>query len=338
MKYDIFLYKIAIIKVTYFISDMEECMPITLRHVEVFHAIMTAGSLTKAAEVMRTSQPTLSRELATLERLLNLKLFERRSRRLFATEKALTLHAEVKRSYFGLEQLMHAAEAIRHNANQSVLIGCLPLFSLTLMPRVFRRILESEPSSRLGLYPVEQASLMKDLLALRYELGVVEVGVPVDGVEIGEVTVGEEVCVLPFGHPLAARDVIAPGDLDDQMLVSYSSTDPYRARFQRLFTDPGSFRNVRIEVPMADAICSLVQQGVGVGLVNPFSAYAYRGRGVIVRPLSISIPFVVGICRPRGRPISTLATNAASLIADECRLMADEFAKPGTWNDFLFQN
>ncbi|TIU79138.1 MAG: LysR family transcriptional regulator, partial [Mesorhizobium sp.] len=92
-------------------------MPITLRHVEVFHAIMTAGSLTKAAEVMRTSQPTLSRELATLERLLNLKLFERRSRRLFATEKALTLHAEVKRSYFGLEQLMHAAEAIRHNAN-----------------------------------------------------------------------------------------------------------------------------------------------------------------------------------------------------------------------------
>ncbi|RWI87861.1 MAG: LysR family transcriptional regulator [Mesorhizobium sp.] len=312
-------------------------MPITLRHIEVFHAIMTAGSLTKAAEFMRTSQPTLSRELATFERLLDLKLFERRSRRLFATEKALTLHAEVKRSYFGLEQLMHAAEAIRDNTNQSVLIGCLPLFSLTLMPRVCRRILESEPSSRIGLHPVEQATLMRDLLALRYELGVVEVGVPVDGVEIGEVTAGEEVCVLPFGHPLAAREVISPGDLDDQTLVSYSSTDPYRARFQRLFTT-GSFRNVHVEVPMADAICSLVQQGVGVGLVNPFSAYAYRGRGVIVRPLSISIPFVVGICRPRGRPISTLAANAASLIADECRHMADEFAKPRIWNDVPYPN
>ncbi|WP_292497299.1 LysR family transcriptional regulator [Mesorhizobium sp.] len=303
-------------------------MPITLRHVEVFHAIMTAGSLTKAAEFMRTSQPTLSRELATLERLLDLKLFERRSRRLFATEKALTLHAEVKRSYFGLEQLVHTAEAIRDNTNQSVLIGCLPLFSLTLMPRVCRRILESEPSSRIGLHPVEQASLMRDLLALRHEIGVVEVGVPVDGVEIEEVTAGEEVCVLPAGHPLAARHVISPGDLDDQTLISYSSTDPYRARFQRLFTYSGSSRNVRVEVPMADAICSLVQQGVGVGLVNPFSAFAYRGRGVVVRRLSISIPFVVGICRPRGRPITSLAASAAALIADECRTMASEFDTP----------
>ncbi|RWM09933.1 MAG: LysR family transcriptional regulator [Mesorhizobium sp.] len=307
---------------------MEIWMPITLRHVEVFHAIMTAGSLTKAAEFMRTSQPTLSRELATLERLLDLKLFERRSRRLFATEKALTLHAEVKRSYFGLEQLVHTAEAIRDNTNQSVLIGCLPLFSLTLMPRVCRRILESEPSSRIGLHPVEQASLMRDLLALRHEIGVVEVGVPVDGVEIEEVTAGEEVCVLPAGHPLAARHVISPGDLDDQTLISYSSTDPYRARFQRLFTYSGSSRNVRVEVPMADAICSLVQQGVGVGLVNPFSAFAYRGRGVVVRRLSISIPFVVGICRPRGRPITSLAASAAALIADECRTMASEFDTP----------
>jgi DNA-binding transcriptional LysR family regulator len=308
-------------------------MRISLRHIEVFHTIMTAGSLTRAAELMHTSQPTLSRELATLERLLGFKLFERRSRRLFATEKALTFHAEVKRSYFGLEQLTQAAEAIRDNTNQTLLIGCLPLFSLTLVPRVLHRILQSEPSSRLGLYPLEHAALMRDLLALRYELGVVEVGVPVDGMDIEEVTVGEEVCVLPSGHPLAAQQVIAPGDLDGETLISYPSTDPYRSRFQGLFTEPGSFRNVRVEVSMADSICAFVQQGAGVALVNPFTAYAHRGRGVVVRPLSISLPFVVGICRPRGRPVSPLAASAASLLAEECRLMADEFARTETWKD-----
>ncbi|WP_235491077.1 LysR family transcriptional regulator, partial [Achromobacter sp. DMS1] len=37
------------------------------RHVELFRALMLAGSATRAAELLRTSQPTVSRELARLE-------------------------------------------------------------------------------------------------------------------------------------------------------------------------------------------------------------------------------------------------------------------------------
>lgn len=308
-------------------------MQIAMRQVEIFHAIMTVGSLTKAAELLRTSQPTLSRELAALERLIGFRLFERRSRRLFATEKALTFHAEVRRSYSGLAQLSQAAAAIRDNSDQSLLIGCLPLFSLNLIPRVTSRLQASEQQFRLGVYPLDHPTLMRDLLALRYELGVVEVGVPVDGMEVEEIVVGQEVCILPAGHRLAGKNLIAPGDLDDEVLISYPSDDAYRARYQRLFLDDRTSRNVRVETPMADAICSHVQQGVGAALVNPFSAYAYRGRGVLVRRLAVAIPFVVGICRPLGRPISPLAARVVALVKDECRHMADEFGKPETWSD-----
>ena len=41
---------------------------LTHRHVEVFRALMLAGSVTRAAELLHTSQPTVSRELARLER------------------------------------------------------------------------------------------------------------------------------------------------------------------------------------------------------------------------------------------------------------------------------
>lgn len=40
---------------------------VTLRHIEIFHAVMTAGSLTEAARLLHTSQPTVSRELARCE-------------------------------------------------------------------------------------------------------------------------------------------------------------------------------------------------------------------------------------------------------------------------------
>lgn len=50
---------------------------VNLRHIEIFHAVMTTGNLTEAAQMLHTSQPTVSRELARFEKVLGLKLFER---------------------------------------------------------------------------------------------------------------------------------------------------------------------------------------------------------------------------------------------------------------------
>ncbi|AHM54109.1 transcriptional regulator [Escherichia coli] len=46
---------------------------VNLRHIEIFHAVMTAGSLTEAAHLLHTSQPTVSRELARFEKVIGLK-------------------------------------------------------------------------------------------------------------------------------------------------------------------------------------------------------------------------------------------------------------------------
>lgn len=52
-------------------------MKLTHRHVEVFRAVMASGHVTRAAEMLHTSQPTVSRELARLEQVLGLPLFDR---------------------------------------------------------------------------------------------------------------------------------------------------------------------------------------------------------------------------------------------------------------------
>ncbi|EPN17167.1 DNA-binding transcriptional regulator LysR, partial [Pseudomonas syringae pv. actinidiae ICMP 18804] len=77
-------------------------MSVTLRHIEVFRAVMTSGSVTEAANMLNTSQPTVSRELARFELLTQLKLFDRVRGRLRPTAQALSLFEEVQRAYFGL--------------------------------------------------------------------------------------------------------------------------------------------------------------------------------------------------------------------------------------------
>ena len=86
---------------------------VNLRHIEIFHAVMTAGSLTEAAHLLHTSQPTVSRELARFEKVIGLKLFERVRGRLHPTVQGLRLFEEVQRSWYGLDRIVSAAESLR---------------------------------------------------------------------------------------------------------------------------------------------------------------------------------------------------------------------------------
>ncbi|SPW56151.1 LysR family transcriptional regulator [Escherichia coli] len=98
---------------------------VNLRHIEIFHAVMTAGSLTEAAHLLHTSQPTVSRELARFEKVIGLKLFERVRGRLHPTVQGLRLFEEVQRSWYGLDRIVSAAESLRE-FRQGEPVYCLP--------------------------------------------------------------------------------------------------------------------------------------------------------------------------------------------------------------------
>lgn len=279
---------------------------------------MAAGSLTRAATDLKTSQPTISRELASFEQELGFALFERRSKQLFATEQALQLHAAVRKSYQGLQQITEVARAILDNETSHISIACLPLFSETLLPRVCRRLVDEGVEGRITFHAIDNAEMMRDLLALRYDLGVTEVGVAVSGMEVLERNIGQEVCVLPRGHKLAALDVIQPADLTGEPFIGLPPDDQYRRRFDTILLQAQLSNSTRIETNTAEAVCALVAQGIGIGFVNPISAWAWQDRGIEIRRFSVSIPFVAGICRPVGRPNNRLLEQVTGFILEEC--------------------
>ncbi|MFI5013100.1 MAG: LysR family transcriptional regulator [Hyphomicrobiales bacterium] len=294
-------------------------MDISLRHVEVFHAIMTTGGVTQAAALLRTSQPTISRELQRFERLLGFTLFERKTRRLVATEQAVLLHAEVRRSFSGLQQLVRTSQAIRSNLTSHIQIACLPLFSQTLMPQICTRFFEHEKTAKLTFHSLDQSLLLKELLNLRYEFGLMETGVAVQGTSIREIPIGDEVCILPTGHPLCARKIVEPRDFEGECFVSLAQDDVYRQRYDKIFDEAGVSRRMPVETTTAEAVCALVRRGLGVSIVNPISARAHLGQGLEIRPFSISIPFVIGIFRPMSRKLSKLGERLAEYMMEECR-------------------
>lgn len=280
---------------------------------------MTTGSVTKAAVLLKTSQPTVSREIARFEHVLGLKLFERTQARLQPTAQGLSLFEEVKTSYYGLERIHNAAQSIK-NSRTSLTIACLPAFSQSLLPYVCGRFINTFPEVNINITPQESPLLEEWMTAQQYDLGLTENSETPPGTRCENIFTGDEVCVLPSSHPLCSKKVITPLDLSGVNMVSLAGQDPYRIIFDRILADARVKCRTVIETHSAAAVCFFVQQNVGVGIINPLTALSFTDQAVCLRRFAISIPFSVNLITSLHRP----QTSVASAFIDELKLSAGE--------------
>lgn len=279
---------------------------VNLRHIEIFHAIMTAGNLTEAARMLHTSQPTVSRELARFEQVLGLKLFERHRGRLHPTVQGLRLFEEVQRSWYGLDRIVSAAESLREFRQGELSIVCLPVFSQSFLPPLLQPFLERYPQVNIQIVPQESPLLEEWLSAQRHDLGITETLHTPAGTTRTELLSLDEVCVLPQHHPLAEKPVLTPQDFQGENYISLSRTDSYRQLLDSLFNEHQIKRRMVIETHSAASICAMVRAGVGISIVNPLTALDYAHSGIVIRRFSLSVPFTVSLIHPQHRPASAL--------------------------------
>ncbi|WP_175163593.1 LysR family transcriptional regulator [Paraburkholderia fynbosensis] len=292
-------------------------MALTHRHIEVFRALMTAGSVTKAAEMLFTSQPTVSRELARMEQSIGFALFERAGGRLRPTLSALTLFDEIKRAYVGLERVASTAASLREFQGGQLSIIALPAFSHSILPGASKRFHDAQPGVSLSIATQESPFLEEWLSAQRYDLGLTEHGAPPPGTRLTPLLEVDEVCVLPDRHPLLKKRAIELKDFTDQAFISLSSSDPYRLQIDEVFAQAGIARRQLIETPTAVSVCSFVRQGLGIAIVNPLTAVDFADRHLHIRPLTVSLPFRVSVIHPEHRPGHPLAAAFVKALQSE---------------------
>lgn len=291
---------------------------VNLRHIEIFHAVMTTGNLTEAAQMLHTSQPTVSRELARFEKVLELKLFERTRGRLHPTVQGLRLFEEVQRSGTGWTELSVrrkvCASFVRASCRLSVFRFSLSLF--TDPASAFSGPLSGGQSHhRAAGVPL----LEEWLSAQRHDLGLTETLSTPAGTARTELLSLDEVCVLPAGHRLAGKTVIAPEDFHGENYISLSQTDSYRQLLDTLFAEHQVKRRMVVETHSAASICAMVRAGVGVAVVNPLTALDYAGSDIVIRPFSLSVPFTVSLIRPLHRPASALVDTFTEHLMEHAR-------------------
>jgi LysR family hydrogen peroxide-inducible transcriptional activator len=263
--------------------------PFSLRQLQYVVAVAEERSFRRAAERCRVSQPSLSSQLAALEKAIGVRLFER-DRGVLLTSAGEDLLARARRVLIEADDLVEASRRLGDPLAGVLRIGVIPTISPYLLPEIvpaLRRehrrltVLWTEDKTDTLTARLHEGSLDAALLALEANLG-----------DVDHAVIAEDPFVLatPLGHPLARRKSARLSDLqgarvllldDGHCLRDQALTICSRAQAQEL-----GFR--------ATSLATLVQMvaaGAGVTLLPRLSLPTEARRSALaVRPFASPAP------------------------------------------------
>lgn len=280
-----------------------------IRQVEVFYSVMTNTTASRAAEVLRISQPAVSKAIQELERDIGFALFRRERGRMFPTAEAHIFFREVESSFSGLTKLKSAAARIRDFGSGEIRVASLSALSTNVLPRALGGFRAKHPNVAIT-FQAQLSSTVKDLVAS----GQVDVGLAADEIDTDGVTVKpfaryRAAIAVPEGHRFQDLPELTPEHLNGEDFIALSPEDTTRRAAEAICLDRSVKPKVVLETPYSTTICAMVQAGLGVGMVNPMTAEPYIGRGLKVIPFKPSIYFRTLLVLPPNKYPSRIVSD-----------------------------
>ena len=290
------------------------------RQVEAFRAVMLTGQMTSAAELLRITQPAVSRLVRDFERALGVALFERRANGVVPTPNATHLLAEVERSFVGLERIAEVGQAIRTQETGQVRIAALPTLATSILPRYLGRFLRDRPNVRVSIQPMPSHLVVEAVAAGQVDFGYVMGPPDRPGFEIEKLP-ASAVAIMAVNHRLAAKNVLTPEDFSGERFVTTSTGTLFHSRV--LTALAGIERVSLVDTSWSETACLLVAEGAGISIVDPFAVSEFTARGLAVRPLRPRIDIGSMFLRQHQRPVTPLGRTISEGVAREIRALAD---------------
>ncbi|MEL6740434.1 MAG: LysR family transcriptional regulator [Planctomycetota bacterium] len=247
-----------------------------------FIAFAEAGHMSRAAEAIGVTHPTLSAMLKKLEEEVGSPLLDRTGRgvRLTDAGRAFLEHAEA--SVRSAEQAIDAVRELRGLSRGVIRVGGGATAVAHLLPAVAGAVRAEHPGLRLVMREAGSSQVASAVLAGELDLGVVTLPVDVPGhgdlMTVGEAQ-DELRLIVPGGHALAGRKAFRWSDLEDEPVVAFEAGSAVRLVIDRAAAAFGVSLDVVMELRSIESIQKMVEAGIGVGFVSRLALEAGVGTG-----------------------------------------------------------
>ena len=278
---------------------------ISLRMLEIFATMMRCSTTVETADVLRISQPAVSAGLRQLEGQLGITLFERTARRMVPTAEARELYEEIRPMFGIIRGFSVRARDLRLGMAGRLRVMSTPPLGNSVAPLALERLLRGGPD----------VSVSFDVRRLEGVLEAVQTGIADIGLALTQDrfdTVSMEllqrthmVALVPAASPLAAQPHITPADLESLPMVGLEQDSNLGQLVRTAFDQAGVTYAPRVEVRYCETAAVLAKSGLGVAIVDPYSARIHR-QDLVERPFLPLCEVHAVLFTRRGVPQSSL--------------------------------
>lgn len=258
-----------------------------LRYIELFHAVLTTGSLTGAAKLLNISQPAASKALQHAEDQLGFPLFSRVRGRLQPTEQALLLRHRVEKIMEELHDLQRLTANVGRPDNHPLRVTCTPALAQALVPDATVMLRRACPDTTIELVTHHSVVMRESLMLHEVDIGLTLQNTGHQNLHQESLCRGQIMAIAPPGwwsdaelaEPLPVRA------LAGQRMIGITVRDALGNMLQNHLAQVDPAPQISVRVQTYQLAYSLVAQGEGLALVDPFTARCGGDEGVQRRSL-----------------------------------------------------
>ena len=295
-----------------------------LRHIEVFHAVYTCGSITAAANMLNVSQPSVSKVLAHAEQQLGFALFDRQKGKIVPTQEAERLIRHVTDAYDNIEELRRISENLRSSDTGRIRIAMTPAFGLDLVPAAIASYLLDHPGTRFEIETLHLHQATRALKEFRIDIGLVFDPPVTPGIKIDSLGTGRFIALTHESMDFGDRDRLSLEDLDGMPLISLSTRSPLgRLLGNRIDSGKIRFRSVA-KVETYQMAKALVAHGAGIAIIDEITARSAGHKNVVARRLEPELQFNIALLHVESEPLSIVTQRFVEHLQSE----VENFLRP----------
>lgn len=287
-----------------------------LDQLRAFVAVGEAGGFTRAAAVLASTQPTLSRQVKALETELGQTLFDRLGRRVTLTAFGKDFHKRARSLLADADALLVAGSEVSGRVAGELRIGVADSVVLSRFPRILERFNHRYPNVRAHIQTGSSPQILSWVRDGRCDAGLCMLPQAHPGLLLRPLWRDRFVAIAAPRHALAGRRVvletfaaerqimISPHTLSHQVL-----TAAYQSQGLSLVAD--------MDFDSFHLIAEFVAAGVGVGVCSSIVAQPYLKAGRVKRVHIGAIDRLdrrLGLVLHTGRAASPLLTALVALI------------------------
>lgn len=272
-----------------------------LKHIEVFNAIMLAGTVGGAARLLHVSQPAVTQTLQHAELQLGYALFTRQRRKLVPTREALALYAEVQPLMAQLEAVRRLSMALGSDEAAGLRILVVPSLAVRALPDALRMFRQQHPDMNVAIRVQHSREITQSIALQEADVGIVYGSRAHPAVQEEPVATGRLVCVSRVGTPGSdKRSTVALEDVLRTPFIRIDERDPIGTMLAEQWARLGVAPRANITVQTHHIAMVLAEEGFGPAILDSFTAQAARNPLLHTRTVQPEVAVEVKALLPHG--------------------------------------